>query len=320
MKRSSRLTFAFVMDPVERVDIDADTTFVLMLEAQRRGHRVLYIDPADLGVSEAGPSAHCREVVLRRELGNHVDFGDLRRISLDAEADVVFQRVDPPVDEAYAVATQILALCSRARVLNRPQSILAANEKLYALNFHELMAETLVTRRIDELHEFLERLGGEMVVKPLDGKGGEGIFYLQRDDRNLRSILEQSTRLETRPIMAQRYLPEVRTGDKRILLVDGEPIGAVLRVPSEFEIRSNLHVGGRPHQSALDQSDRAIVKVLAPALRRDGLFFVGIDVIGGFLTEVNVTSPTGVQEVNALENRRLEQEILDGVEALLRRS
>ena len=159
-----------------------------------------------------------------------------------------------------------------------------------------------------------------MIIKPLDGKGGEGIFHLKRDDRNLRSTLEQSTRFEARPIMAQRYLPEVRTGDKRILLVDGTPIGAVLRVPADSEVRSNLHVGGRPHQSDLDARDLAIVEALAPALRRDGLFFVGIDVIGGFLTEVNVTSPTGVQEVNALENRCLEAEILDGVEALVRRS
>jgi len=320
MTTASGLTFAFVMDPIDRVDIDADTTFVLMLEAQRRGHRVLYIDPADLGVGESGPSARCRTVRLRREVGNHVDLGDLQSISLDAEADVVFQRVDPPVDAAYVAATQILALCSRATVLNRPQSILAANEKLYTLNFSELMTETRVSRRIDELRDFLEHLGGEMVIKPLDGKGGEGIFFLQRDDRNLQSILEQSTRYETRPIMAQRFIEAVRTGDKRILLVDGEPIGAVLRVPTDSEIRSNLHVGGRPHQSALDSSDRAIIKAIAPALRRDGLFFVGIDVIGGFLTEVNVTSPTGVQEINTLENRCLEGEILDGVEALLRRN
>jgi glutathione synthase len=320
MKTTSGLTYAFVMDPLEQVDIDADTTFVLMLEAQRRGHRVLYIDPSDLGVAQNGPTAGCREVELRRDSGNHVAFGDLHHICLDDEVDVVFQRVDPPVDEAYVVATQILALCSRARVLNRPQSILAANEKLYALNFSQWMAETLVTRRIDELYGFLEQLGGEMIIKPLDGKGGEGIFHLKRDDRNLRSTLEQSTRFEARPIMAQRYLPEVRTGDKRILLVDGTPIGAVLRVPADSEVRSNLHVGGRPHQSDLDARDLAIVEALAPALRRDGLFFVGIDVIGGFLTEVNVTSPTGVQEVNALENRCLEAEILDGVEALVRRS
>jgi glutathione synthase len=164
----------------------------------------------------------------------------------------------------------------------------------------------------------MDKVDGEMVDKPLDGKGGEGVFYLHQDARNRRSILEQSTRMETRWIMAQRYLPAVRQGDKRILLVDGEPIGAVLRVPSEREIRSNLHVGGQPQRAELDERDRKITEALASELRQDGLFFVGIDVIGGFLTEVNVTSPTGVQEINSLEGRCLESEILDGVEARLR--
>jgi glutathione synthase len=257
-------------------------------------------------------------VTLRRERGRHVDVGAERIVSLDEEIDLVFQRVDPPVDDAYVTATQILALCNRALVLNRPESILAANEKLYALRFPELMPETLVSRRISELLDFLDKLDGKMIVKPLDGKGGEGIFELSRDDRNLRSILEQSTHFEKRRTMAQRYLPAVRTGDKRILLVDGEPIGAVLRVPHETESRSNLHVGGRPEQTTLDADDRKIVETIGPALRRDGLFIVGIDVIGGFLIEVNVTSPTGVQEINALEGRCLEAEILDGAEARLR--
>jgi len=312
------LSFAFVMDPIEAVDISADTTFALMLEAQRRGHELLYIAPSDLLVSEGRPIAHARPVTLRREVGRHVDLGSVRSIVFDDEVDVVFQRVDPPVDTAYVFATQILSLCRRALVLNRPEGILASNEKLYALRFPELMTETFVSQRIPELLDFMDKLGGEMVIKPLDGKGGEGVFQLRRDDQNLRSILEQSTRMETRWIMAQRYLPAVREGDKRILLVDGEPIGAVLRVPKEGEIRSNLHVGGRPQRAEIDQRDRKIIDALAPELRRDGLFFVGIDVIGGFLTEVNVTSPTGVQEVNTLENRCLEAEILDGVEARLR--
>jgi glutathione synthase len=161
----------------------------------------------------------------------------------------------------------------------------------------------------------MERLGGQMIVKPLDGKGGEGIFHVVKGERNVASILEQSTAFETRYAMAQRYLPEVRQGDKRILLLDGEPIGALLRVPQEGETRSNLHVGGQPVRARLDEADRRIVATLAPALRRDGLFFVGIDVIGGFLTEVNVTSPTGVQEVNRLEGVQLEGRILDAVEA-----
>jgi len=314
---SSHRILAFVMDPLDAIDVDADTTFALMLEAQRRNHEVLYVAPSDLVASNHGPSAHARPVELRRQHGRHFDLGEVRTVSLDDEVDLVFQRVDPPVDAEYVIATQILALCRRAVVLNRPEGILAANEKLYTLQFSELMAETLVSRKIPELLGFMDELGGEMIVKPLDGKGGEGIFHLRREDRNLTSILEQSTRFESRRIMAQRYLPAVREGDKRILLLDGEPIGAVLRVPGATEVRSNLHVGGRPHRAELDESDRKIVEAIAPSLRRDGLFFVGIDVIGGFLTEVNVTSPTGVQEIDSLENRCLEAEILDAAEARL---
>jgi glutathione synthase len=315
---SSHLTLAFVMDPLESIDIDADTSFVLMLEAQGRGHRVLYVDPGDLAVSEGRVEAVARPVTLRREAGRHADLGPPRRISLDDDVDVVFQRKDPPVDAEYVVATQILTLCRRALVLNRPQGILSANEKLYALHFADLMPETLVARRIPQLVDFMAKLGGEMIVKPLEGRGGEGIFHVRHDDRNLFSILEQSTRFETRRIMAQRYLASVRQGDKRILLLEGEPIGALMRVPRDTEIRANLHVGGRPARAVLDDEDRRIAERLAPVLRRDGLFFVGIDVIGGRLTEVNVTSPTGVQEINALEGTRLEAVILDRVEARVR--
>ena len=241
-------------------------------------------------------------------------------MALDDAADVVFQRKDPPVDAEYVTATQILGLCRRALVLNRPGAILAFNEKLFALHFADLMAETRVTRRIPELVDFLAKVGGDMIVKPLDGKGGEGIFHLKGNDRNLFSILEQATRFETRWTMAQRYLPAVREGDKRILILDGEPLGGVLRVPREGETRANLHAGGRALRTALDADDRRIVERLAPVLRREGLFLVGIDVIGGYLTEVNVTSPTGLQEIDTLEGVRLEARVLDAVEERLRRS
>jgi len=311
------LNLAFVMDLVESIDIDADTTFVLMLEAQARGHRVLYIDPADLNVSDGRVEARVRPLTLRREAGRHADLGPPRRVVLDDDVDVVFQRKDPPVDAEYVVTTQILTLCRRALVLNRPEGILAANEKLYTLHFADLMPETLVTRSIPQLVDFMAKLGGEMIVKPLEGRGGEGIFHLRHDDRNLFSILEQSTRFESRRIMAQRYLPDIRRGDKRILLLEGEPIGALMRIPAEAEVRANLHVGGRPERTTVDDADRDIIERLGPLLRRDGLFFVGIDVIGGTLTEVNVTSPTGVQEINALDGTRLEAVILDRVENLV---
>jgi len=316
-----KLAMAFVMDPIGALDIGADTTFVLMLEAVNRGHRVFFVTPGELGAEEGNATAQVQPVAaLRREVGRHVELEAPRRSVLDDDFDVVFQRTDPPVDTAYVEATQILSLCRRALVLNRPQGILAANEKLYALHFPELMTETLVTQRIPQLVDFLAKCGGEMIVKPLDGRGGEGIFHVRHDDRNLFSILEQATRFEKRRTMAQRYLPDVRRGDKRILLLDGEPIGALLRVPADGEVRANLHVGGRAVRTQLDDADRRIVERIAPSLRRDGLFFVGIDVIGGCLTEVNVTSPTGVQEVNTLENTRLEARVLDAVEALVGKS
>ena len=312
---SRRLAFLFVMDPLGSIDIQADTTFALMLEAQTRGHRVLYADPADLAVADGRVVARSRAATLRRESGNHYELGPESTVSVDDAIDVVLQRKDPPVDAEYVTSTQILCLCRRALVLNRPDGILAANEKLYALHFPELMTETLVARSIPLLVDFMAKVGGDMIVKPLEGRGGEGVFHLRHDDRNLFSILEQSTHFGRRRVMAQRYLPAVRQGDKRILLLDGEPLGALLRVPLEQETRSNLHVGGRPARTSLDDSDRRIVSALAPALRRDGLFFVGIDVIGGWLTEVNVTSPTGVQEVNRLEGVCLEARIVDGIEA-----
>jgi glutathione synthase len=278
---------------------------------------VLYADPDDLEVRAGHVHAKVRPVTLRREPGNHADLADPRDVGVDEEIHVLFQRVDPPVDAAYTTATQILGLCRRALVLNRPAGILAANEKLYALNFADLMPETLVSRKTGRFIDFMAQMGGEMIVKPLDGKGGEGIFHVRHDDRNLFSILEQSTAFGTRRAMAQRYMPQVRSGDKRILMLEGEPLGALLRVPSEGETRANLHVGGRAAKAALDEDDRRILERVGPWLRRDGLFFVGIDVIGGRLTEVNVTSPTGIQEMNALDGERYETRLIERVEELL---
>ncbi len=307
-------SMAFLMDPIGAIDIEADTTFVLMLEAQRRGHRVYTLGLGDLGVDAGRAVARVRPVTLRREAGRHAALGEAGEVVLDDEMDVVFHRKDPPVDLDYVTATQILTLCRRARVLNRPESILASNEKLYTIHFPELMADTCVTARIGKLVDFMAKMGGDMIVKPLDGKGGEGIFHLRNDDRNLFSILEQSTQLETRRVMAQRYLPEIRQGDKRILLLEGEPLGAVLRVPAGHETRANLHVGGRAAKAELDEADRRIVERVGPSLVRDGLFFVGIDVIGDYLTEINVTSPTGIQEINRLSGTKIESDIWDAIE------
>jgi glutathione synthase len=308
------LSLLFVMDPIGSIDIDKDTTFALMFAAQERGHRVLYCELADLSLEEGRPVARARAVTLRRTVGDHATLGEPRTLPLDDALDAVFQRKDPPVDVDYVTATQILALCRRALVLNRPDTVIWANEKLYACQFPDLMPETRVSRRMPEFMDFLAKLEGEMIVKPLGGKGGEGVFHLRHDDRNLFSILEQVTGFGTRWAMAQQYVPEVRRGDKRILLLDGEPLGAVLRVPAAGETRANLHVGGTAVRTGLDEHDLRIVDRLRPHLLRDGLFFVGIDVIGGRLTEVNVTSPTGIQEIGALEGIRLEGRVIERLE------
>ena len=308
------LSLAFVMDPIQSVSVSEDTTFVLMLEAQKRGHEVLYVDPADLSVSEGRTTALATPVTLRREQGNHVEFGASRTVVLDESVDVAFQRTDPPVDSDYITATQLLGICKRTLVLNRPESVLAYNEKLFALHFRELMPETIVSRDPQALREFMAKVGNEMIVKPLDGKGGEGIFHVHTQDRNLSSILEQSTRFGTRPAMAQEYLPAIREGDKRIILLEGEPLGGVLRVPAEAEVRANLHVGGRAVKAEITPGDLKIIERIAPTLREAGLFFVGIDVIGDKLTEINVTSPTGVQEINRLDGVCLEAQVIDRVE------
>ena len=316
-RSARRLKLAFVMDPVEKEPMAASTTIVLMREAQSRGHEVLYVDPADLGVDDGHVRALAVPITLDLGSDAPVHRGAPRVVDFDAEIDVAFQRKDPPVDRDYVVATQILDVCRKTLVLNRPSSVISFNEKLLAVRFADLMPSTRVTRHIPELRAFLQAHGGQMIVKPLDGKGGEGIFHVVEDDRNLTSILEQSTAFGKRSVMAQEYLPDVRRGDKRILLLEGEPIGAVLRVPAAHESRANLHVGGTPARAPLDDADRRILARVGPVAREHGLFFVGIDVIGGRLTEINVTSPTGVQEINALENARLEAQVIDRVEALV---
>jgi glutathione synthase len=304
----------FVMDPIGSIDIEKDTTFALMIAAQQRGHRVSCCEIGALSADGGHAIARVQPVELRREVGRHATLGAPRTVVLDDEMDLVWQRKDPPVDVDFITATQILALCRRALVLNRPDTVIWANEKLYALRFADLMPDTRVTRRIPELVDFLAKRGGEMIVKPLGGKGGEGIFHVRHDDRNLFSILETATGFGTRWAMAQQYLPAIREGDKRILLVDGEVLGALLRVPAAGETRANLHVGGTAVRAPLDAQDLHIVERLRPALQRDGLFFVGIDVIGGMLTEVNVTSPTGIQEIDALEEVRLGDRVIEAAE------
>lgn len=312
------MRFAFVMDPIERILPDKDTTFMFMLEAGRRGHEVYYLRLDDLYIERTVPHGRARRAEVRRPTADqdrHHSLFEERVTRLDW-FDAVFMRKDPPFDLAFFFATHVLSLIdpSRTLVVNRPRGLREANEKLYALNFPSVIPDSLVSQEPARLKAFLAELGGEMIVKPLDGAGGSGVFHVRQGDRNLNAILEASTLDGRRPIMAQRYLPEIRQGDKRIIVLDGEPLGAVLRVPREDETRGNIHVGGEVMRAPLTPRDREICATLAPRLREDGLWFVGLDVIGDWLTEVNVTSPTGIQEINALDGVTLERPVIDFVE------
>ncbi len=312
------LRLAFIMDPIERVLPDKDTTFMFMLEAGRRGHEVYYLQLDDLFIERTVPHGRARRAAVRRPSADdpgHHHLYEERTVRLDW-FDAVLMRKDPPFDLAYFFATHALSLIDPARtlVINDPRGLREANEKLYALHFPDVIPESLVTADAVRLKAFMTALGGEMIIKPLDGAGGAGVFHLREGDRNLNAILETATREGRRAIMAQRYLPEIRQGDKRIIVLDGEPLGAVLRVPREDETRGNIHVGGATVRAPLTARDRAICARLAPRLRADGLWFVGLDVIGDWLTEVNVTSPTGIQEINALDGVALERTVLDALE------
>jgi glutathione synthase len=313
--------FAFVMDSLARIAPDKDTTFVFMLESGRRGHEVYYLGVDDLYVERGVPRGRARRTEVMRPSAAqpaHYRLYEERTERLDW-FDAVFMRKDPPFDMAYFFATHVLSLVdpTRTLVLNDPRGLREANEKLYALHFPDCIPDSLVTADIARLKVFMADLGGEMIVKPLDGAGGAGVFHVHRTDRNLNAILESATQDGRRLIMAQRYVPEVRGGDKRIIILDGEPLGAVLRIPREDETRGNIHVGGTVAKATLSARDRAICARLAPRLRADGLWFVGLDVIGDWLTEINVTSPTGVQEINALDGVALEDDVIDFVERRL---
>src|SRR5215470_6237056 len=307
--------FAFLMDPLERVLVDKDTTFVFMLEAQSRGHQLYFLGLRDLYARGPRVIARARRCEVMRANVHYRFLDDGAEYPLEA-FDAVFMRKDPPADAAYLYATMLLSLADTRRtfVLNNPSGLREANEKLYSLNFPDAIPPTLVTYEIPRLRTFLDEQGGEMIVKPLDGHGGEGVFLVTTKDRNLGAILETVTQYESRPIMAQRYLAEARKGDKRLIVLEGEPLGCTLRVPRADEHRGNIHVGGTCIRADVTPRDREICREVAPRLRQEGLYFVGLDIIGDYLTEVNVTSPTGVQEIKALNNVCLEAQVIDFVE------
>lgn len=310
------LAVAIQMDPIESINIDADSTFVLALEAQRRGHSLYHYLPQRLALRDGRVSAWAQPLEVRRERGNHFTLGEGRQLDL-ASVDVVLMRQDPPFDMAYITATHLLEhIHPRTLVVNDPAQVRNAPEKLLVTHFSRLMPPTLITADRRQIQEFRAE-HQDIIIKPLFGNGGAGVFHITPGDDNLNSLLEMFTQLYREPLMVQRYLPEVRQGDKRIILIDGVGVGAVNRVPAAGESRSNMHVGGRPEKSALTRREQEICEAIGPTLKERGLVFVGIDVIGDYLTEINVTSPTGLQEINRFDGTTLEAGIWDAIESKL---
>lgn len=315
----SALRIGVVMDPLPQVHPDKDTTFALMLEAQRRGHECWVVHHRDLFVRDTDVRALARRAEVFRPPAAGEPHHRLHeaRIAPLADFDAVWMRTDPPVDADYLYATHLLSLVEARGVfvMNRPSAIRDANEKLYALNFPDCIPQTLVTRDVARLKEFLAELGGEMILKPPHGWGGLGIFHVHGRDRNLNAILETVTENGRTLVMAQQYLAAVRElGDERVIMLDGEPLGAIARVPREDEHRSNLHVGGTARKVVLGERQRRICDRVGPRLREAGLYLVGLDIIGDHLTEVNVTSPTGIQEIDRLDGVCLETKVVELVE------
>ena len=311
------LKIALQMDPMERINIDADSTFALALEAQARGYRLWHYLPQELALEGGTLQARARPISVRRKTGDHFTMGDPVTLDL-AQVDVVLMRQDPPFDMAYITATHLLEhVHPKTLVVNDPVHVRNAPEKLFVTHFADLMPPTLITASRERILAF-RRQHKDIIVKPLFGNGGAGVFHIVPEDENLNALLEMFTQLFREPIVVQKYLPEVREGDKRIILIEGEPAGAVVRVPAKGEARANLHVGGTATRSELTERERAICTAIGPSLREMGLVFVGIDVIGDYLTEINVTSPTGIQEINRFDGVALEARIWDAIEARLK--
>lgn len=312
------LTVAIQMDPIAQINIGADSTFAMALEAQARGHQLRYYEPHDLVFRNGRVIAHCRPLTVRPVVGDHFTLGPLEPVDL-SEVDVVLMRQDPPFDMAYITATHILEhIHPKTLVVNDPAHVRNAPEKLFVTRFPDLMPPTLIASDLGEIRAF-RREYSDIIVKPLFGNGGAGVFHLKPDDENLSTLLEMFTQLSREPVIVQQYLPEIRAGDKRILLVDGEPVGGVSRIPQDGEARANFHAGGRAQQTSLTDREREICDAIGPALRERGLIFVGIDVIGRYLTEINVTSPTGIHEINHLDGIRIEAMIWDAIDRRLGR-
>ena len=308
------LSVAIQMDPIESIDIDADSTFVLALEARRRGHALYHYLARDLTLDGSRVVSRARTLDVRREQGNHFTFGAEEEIDL-GDLDMVLMRQDPPFDMAYITATHLLEHVHPATlVVNDPAHVRNAPEKIFVFRFPDLMPPTLITAEPARIDAFRAE-HGDIIVKPLYGNGGAGVFHIRPEDDNLNALTEMFFAASREPLMVQAYIDAVRSGDKRIVLIDGIAVGAINRIPAAGEARANLHVGARAVKSDLDARDREICEAIGPSLKERGLIFAGIDIIGGYLTEINVTSPTGLQEINRFDNTSLESQMWDAMEA-----
>ena len=310
------LKVAVQMDPIEPIDINADSTFRIMEEAQARGHELFYYTPDMIAFDEGRVTARGWPVTVRREKGNHADKGEMRTVDL-GDWDVVWLRQDPPFDMSYITTTHLLDLVSPGTlVVNDPFWVRNYPEKLLVLSFPDLTPPTMIARDLKTLKDFKHR-HGDIILKPLYGNGGAGVFRLDPQDRNLNSLHELFAGINREPLIAQKFLPDVSKGDKRVILVDGKAVGAINRVPAEGETRSNMHVGGRAEKVEMSARDHEICERIGPLLREKGQIFVGIDVIGGWLTEINVTSPTGIQELERFDGINVAAKIWEAIEARL---
>ncbi|MGK8638906.1 glutathione synthase [Brucella anthropi] len=308
------LKVAVQMDHISTVNIAGDTTFALSLEAQKRGHELYHYTPDRLSMHDGVVSARLEKMEVRDVKGDHYTLGEPIRRDL-SEMDVVLLRQDPPFDMNYITTTHLLErIHPKTLVVNDPAWVRNSPEKIFVTEFPDLMPETLITKDPQEVMDF-RREFGDIILKPLYGNGGAGVFHLADGDRNLTSLLEMFGQLFKEPFIAQRYLKDVRAGDKRIILIDGEPVGAINRVPSETDARSNMHVGGRAEQSKLTPREREICERIGPSLKERGFILVGIDVIGDYMTEINVTSPTGIREIQRFDGTNIAALFWDAVEA-----
>ncbi len=310
------MKIAFQMDPIGDVDINADSSFRLAEEAQARGHELFFYSPDQLAYQEGRITARGQDMTVQRVAGDPAVLGEMREVDL-GDFDVIWLRQDPPFDMHYITSTHLLdRLKGRALVVNDPFWVRNFPEKLLVLDFFDLTPPTTVARDLDTIKAFKAK-HGDIILKPLYGNGGAGVFRLEAHDRNLTSLHELFTGFSREPLIVQKFLPDVSNGDKRVILVDGEPVGAINRVPAAGETRSNMHVGGRPEKIVLSDRDREICDRIGPLLREKGQVFVGIDVIGDYLTEINVTSPTGIQELERFDGINVAEKIWQAIEAKL---